>query len=121
MITFMDRQVGGVLKQLDADGLAGDTIVFFFSDHGAGMPRSKRWLYDSSLRVPMIVRFPDGKGAGTTSDRLVSFVDFGPTVLSLAGVKVPAAMQGKPPACPPVPRVRRWSRGNRHPGSADTG
>ena len=102
MITFMDRQAGGVLKQLDDDGLAGDTIVFFFSDHGAGMPRSKRWLYDSSTRVPLIVRFPEryaglapGK-PGTTTDRLVSFVDFGPTVLALAGADVPSHMQGKP-------------------------
>jgi hypothetical protein len=86
---------------LEQDGLAEDTIVFFFSDHGAGMPRSKRWLYDSSLRVPFIVRFPKkyaqlapGK-PGTTTDRLVSFVDFGPTVLSLAGVKIPEHLQGK--------------------------
>jgi uncharacterized sulfatase len=102
MITYMDRQVGEILEQLEKDGLADTTIVFFFSDHGAGMPRSKRWLYDSSLRVPFIVRFPrmfeklaPGQ-PGSTSDRLVSFVDFGPTVLSLAGVKVPAHMQGVP-------------------------
>ncbi|HEY8503259.1 MAG TPA: sulfatase-like hydrolase/transferase, partial [Gemmataceae bacterium] len=102
MITFMDRQVGEVLEQLEADGLADDTIVFYFSDHGAGMPRSKRWLYDSSTRVPLVVRFPKkwekyAPGLpGTTTDRLVSFVDFGPTVLSLAGVKVPEHMQGEP-------------------------
>jgi len=102
MITYMDKQVGAVLAELDKDGLADDTIVFYFSDHGAGMPRSKRWLYDSSLRVPLIVRCPKQYAAlapgqpGTTSDRLVSFVDFGPTVLSLADVKVPAPMQGLP-------------------------
>ncbi len=102
MITFMDKQVGAALKDLEADGLADDTIVFFFSDHGAGMPRSKRWLYDSSLKVPMVVRFPEKwkkwapAAAGSAVDRLVSFVDFGPTVLSLAGVKAPAHMQGKP-------------------------
>jgi uncharacterized sulfatase len=100
MITFMDKQAAGILRQLEEDGLAEDTIVFFFSDHGAGMPRSKRWLYDSSLRVPLIVRFPKKYAhlapskPGTTTDRLVSFVDFGPTVLSLAGVKVPAHLQG---------------------------
>ncbi len=102
MITFMDKQAGGILEQLEADGLADDTIVFFFSDHGAGMPRSKRWLYDSSTRVPLIVRFPSRYEAlapgkpGTATDRLVSFVDFGPTVLGLAGVDVPSHMQGKP-------------------------
>ena len=101
-ITFMDKEVGGVLRQLEEDGLADDTIVFFFSDHGAGMPRSKRWLYDSSLRVPMVIRFPEKwkhlapSAPGTVSDRLISFVDYGPTVLSLAGVKAPAHMQGKP-------------------------
>jgi uncharacterized sulfatase len=95
-ITRMDVEAGRILRELEEDGLAKNTIVFFFSDHGAGMPRSKRWLYDSSLRVPMIVRFPDGQGAGTTSDRLISFVDYGPTVLSLAGVKPPAHMQGRP-------------------------
>jgi uncharacterized sulfatase len=100
MITFMDKQVGGVLRELDDDGLAADTIIFFFSDHGAGMPRSKRWLYDSSTRVPLIVRFPTRYAAlapgpaGTATDRLVSFVDLGPTVLSLAGVDIPAHMQG---------------------------
>jgi arylsulfatase A-like enzyme len=95
-ITRMDLEVGRLLRELEEDGLAKSTIVFFFSDHGAGMPRSKRWLYDSSLRVPFIVRFPDGKGAGTTSDRLISLIDAGPTALSLAGVKPPAHMQGRP-------------------------
>ncbi|GIW79618.1 MAG: sulfatase [Gemmatales bacterium] len=101
MITYMDKQVGDILKQLEDDGLAENTIVFFYSDHGAGMPRSKRWLYDSSTKVPLIIRFPKkyarfapGK-PGSTTDRLVSFVDFGPTVLSLAGVKIPEHMQGK--------------------------
>jgi hypothetical protein len=56
----------------------------------------KRWVYDSGIRVPLIVRFPDGRGAGTTNDDLVSFVDFAPTVLSLAGVPVPDHMQGQP-------------------------
>jgi N-sulfoglucosamine sulfohydrolase len=102
MITFMDKQAGKVLKELEDDGLAEDTVVFYFSDHGAGMPRSKRWLYDSSTRVPFIVRFPKkyadaapGK-PGTMTDRLVNFVDFGPTVLSLAGIQPPDVMQGKP-------------------------
>jgi uncharacterized sulfatase len=100
MITFMDKEVGRLLAELEADGLADETIVFFYSDHGAGMPRSKRWLYDSSLKVPLLVRFPETyarwapTAAGATTDRLVSFVDFAPTVLSLAGVDIPAHMQG---------------------------
>ena len=58
-ITAMDEQVGEILDQLEADGLADDTIVFFFSDHGMGMPRGKRCLYDSGLQVPLLVRFPE--------------------------------------------------------------
>lgn len=102
MITYMDKEVGGVLRELEEDGLVEDTIVFYFSDHGAGMPRSKRWLYDSSTRVPLIIRFPKkyenlqrGK-PGSVVSRLVSFVDFGPTVLSLAGIATPKHMQGTP-------------------------
>ena len=100
-ITVMDLQVADLLLQLEQDGLADDTIVFFFSDHGAGMPRSKYWLYDSSLRVPLIVHFPAKfrhwapSEPGTATDRLVSFVDFAPTVLSLAGAAIPAHMQGQ--------------------------
>ena len=101
-VTLMDRQVGEILKQLEADGLADNTIVFFYSDHGSGLPRGKRWLHESGLKVPLIIRFPKmhehlaPSAAGTTTDRLTSFVDFPPTVLSLAGIKAPDAMQGKP-------------------------
>jgi uncharacterized sulfatase len=101
-ISEMDAQVGGVLAQLEADGLADDTIVFYFSDHGSGMPRSKRWPYNSGLHVPMLVHFPErwahlapeGYEAGGVSNRLVSFVDLAPTVLSLAGLSIPGYMQG---------------------------
>lgn len=96
LITAMDLQVAGYLKQLADDGLADNTIVFFYGDNGRGLPRAKRWVYDSGMRVPLIIRFPDGRDAGTVRDDLVSFVDFGPTVLSLAGVKVPEHMQGRP-------------------------
>lgn len=102
LITAMDYWVGDHLAELDAAGLADDTIVFFFSDHGVGLPRGKRWLYDTGLRVPLLVRFgknfahlAPGK-PGTVSDRLVSFVDFAPTVLRLAGLTPPAVMQGSP-------------------------
>ena len=119
MITLMDRQVGRLLRQLEEDGLEESTIVVFFSDHGAGMPRSKRWLYDSSLRVPLIVRFPETwKGLapaapGTTCDRMVTFVDFGPTVLSLAGVPVPPHMQGTPFLGTGAGKVREYVHGFR--------
>ena len=57
-VTVMDKQVGAILQQLEDDGLAEDTIVFFYSDHGSGMPRHKRALLDSGMRVPLLVRFP---------------------------------------------------------------
>ena len=98
-IADMDGQVAEILRQLDEDGLADNTIVFYWSDHGDGVPRAKRSLYDSGLRVPLMMRIPPalGRGAapGTVRDDLVSLVDLAPTVLALAGVDVPAHMQGR--------------------------
>jgi N-sulfoglucosamine sulfohydrolase len=102
LITCMDKEVGAILEQLEADGLADSTIVFFFADHGLGIPRFKRTLYDSGLRVPLLVRFPPRYqhlapfASGGRTDQLVSFVDFAPTVLKLAGVSIPSHMQGQP-------------------------
>ncbi len=101
-ISEMDQQVGQVLEQLKQDGLEESTIVFYYGDHGSGMPRSKRWLYQSGLRVPMIVlvpaRYQDTVGkeykANSKNDRLVSFVDLVPTVLSLAGERPSENLQG---------------------------
>ena len=100
LIALMDKQTGRILQQLQDDGLADNTIVFFYSDHGSGIPRHKRALYDSGLQVIFLVRFPKkyqpcapGK-PGSQTDRLVSFVDFAPTVLSLAGLPIPDYMQG---------------------------
>ena len=101
-IAVMDRQVGRILDDLASDGLEDDTIVFFFSDHGMGIPRGKRVLHDSGMHVPLMVRCPERfrslvPGApGSTSDRLVSFVDFAPTVLSVLGLEVPPVLQGVP-------------------------
>lgn len=98
-IAAMDAQVGEILRQLDEDGLAANTIVVYWSDHGDGMPRAKRSLYDSGLRVPLMVRLPasfaDARRRGTTSDELVSLIDLAPTMLSLSGVPVPRHMQGR--------------------------
>ena len=94
-IARMDEQAGTILRQLEEDGLAGRTIVFFWTDHGDGLPRAKRWLYDSGLLVPLMVRWPGTLPPGSVDDRLVSLVDLGPTVLSLAGVPVPGHVQGQ--------------------------
>ncbi len=103
-IEEMDQQVGEILAQLDSDGLRESTIIFYYGDHGSGMPRSKRWLYQSGLHVPMIVSIPakwrhlagPEYVPGGTSERLISFVDLAPTVLRLAGAPLPNYLQGQP-------------------------
>ena len=102
VVTEADADAGMHLKELAADGLADDTIVFYFADHGSGMPRNKRSACNSGLRVPMVVYIPEKfkhlappeYKAGGKSDRLVSFVDLAPTILTLAGIEVPAWMHG---------------------------
>jgi arylsulfatase A-like enzyme len=103
-LTVMDGIVGQRIAELEAAGLADDTIIMSYGDHGAGMPRSKRFPYNSGLQVPLIVYIPpkfrnlgppEASRPGSESTRLVSFVDLAPTLLSLAGVKPPEWMQGK--------------------------
>jgi len=93
-IEYNDKLLGGFLQQLEDDGLAENTIVFNWSDHGP-MPRGKRWPYDSGIHVPMIVRWPGGLEPGSVREELLSTIDLGPTVLSLAGVEIPSHMQGQ--------------------------
>jgi len=94
-ITAMDYQVGDVLAELDRQGLSENTIVFFFGDHGWGMSRGKRWVYDSGTRVPLIIRWPEHLRPGSVRDDLVCFLDFAPTVLTLAGAEVSPKLQGQ--------------------------
>ncbi len=91
----MDRQAGRILDRLEADGLADNTIVVFWSDHGRGLARGKRWIYDSGVHVPMIVRWPGQIAAGSVNDELVSTQDLTRTTLSLAGVKPKDYMDGR--------------------------
>jgi len=93
-IEHNDRYMGELLKQLEDDGLADNTIVFHWSDHGP-LPRGKRWPYDSGIRIPMIVRWPENLEPGSISEELVSTIDLGPTLLSLAGINIPMHMQGQ--------------------------
>ena len=97
----VDTFVGRVLGQLESDGLADNTIVIWTTDHGDGLPRAKREIYDSGIKVPMIIAWPerfrpDWVRAGTVDERLVSFVDFGPSILELVGAAPPPWMQGMP-------------------------
>ncbi len=95
-IAHNDGIVGELLRQLEEDGVADDTAAFIWSDHGEGLPRSKRWPYDGGIRVPLIVRWPGTIEPGSVDERLVSMIDLGPTVLSMLGLPVPAHMQGQP-------------------------
>ena len=101
-LSEMDKMVGEKLQLLEEQGLAEDTIIFYFGDHGSGMPRSKRWPYFSGINVPLIVHVPakwkhlasSEYKAGGSSDRRVGFIDLAPTLLSIAGQKPPQHMQG---------------------------
>ena len=102
-MTAMDRRAGELMAEIEAAGLAADTIIIYCGDHGPGMPRCKRTPCDSGLRVPLLVHVPEkwrhlapaGYAPGGVSRRLVSFVDFAPTFLSIYGVPVPGWMQGR--------------------------
>jgi N-sulfoglucosamine sulfohydrolase len=95
-IAVMDREAGELLEQLEKAGLIDSTIIIFYSDNGGPLPRQKREIYDQGTHVPLIIRFPDKKYAGTRISDLVSFVDIPATILSLAGVTLPVYMQGQP-------------------------
>lgn len=113
-ISVMDIAAGEILDQLEEDGLVDDTIVIFWSDHGDGLPRAKRWIYDSGTRVPMIVRIPekfrtgDFGQPGSEDDRLVSMIDLGPTMLNLAGLQIPDYMHGQPFMGKNLPAPRQY-------------
>ena len=101
IVTKLDNEVGQILEGLKRSGLDKNTIVFYYSDHGGVIARSKRFLYQSGTHIPMIVRVPEKyrhfapSGAGSESNRLVAHVDLPPTLLSLAGIPVPDYFQGK--------------------------
>jgi len=93
-VMLMDKQVGAVLQELKDDGLYDNTVLFFYSDHGDGLPYVKRELHHRALKIPLIIKAPFLK-AGTTDDQLISAVDFAPTLLSLTGIPIPQSIQGQ--------------------------
>ncbi len=119
LITAMDQWAGKMIQQLKDDGLYENTIIFYWSDHGVGLPRAKRWLYDSGTHIPLIVRIPekyriDQQGKpGSVSDQLISSIDLGPTVLRLADVKIPKHVQGQPFLGADLPKPRSYVYGGR--------
>jgi N-sulfoglucosamine sulfohydrolase len=99
--TELDRKIGLILKQLEADGLAEDTIIVFFGDNGQSHVRGKQFVNDSGLHISLIIRWPKNFPVpkhfkpGSVDDRLIAAIDFAPTMLSIAGLKKPAKMQGE--------------------------
>ncbi|MEM9282633.1 MAG: sulfatase-like hydrolase/transferase [Verrucomicrobiota bacterium] len=99
-IQKIDRIVGETVTKLEEDGLLEDTFIFFFSDHGGVLPRGKGYAYESGLHIPLVIRIPKNfrdlvdESPGSTQRGFVSFVDFGPTALNLAGVEAPAGIDG---------------------------
>lgn len=119
IIMVMDQKVGGYLKEIEDSGLADNTIVIFWSDHGNGFPRAKRWIYDSGTLVPMIARIPEQwrtaeQGEpGSVDDQLINLIDLGPTVLNLVGLDVPEHMHGQPFLGGNLPEPRKYIYGAR--------
>jgi arylsulfatase A-like enzyme len=112
----MDEQVGELVDRLRQEGVLEDTFIFYFGDHGGVLPGSKGYLYETGLHVPFVVRIPENfrhlvdLEAGTRNDGFIEFVDIGPTTLRLAGIPVPAGMDGRPFMGPGVSRQELESR-----------
>lgn len=101
-IKEMDAEVGEVVEQLKNDGLLENTFIFYYGDHGGVLPGSKGYINEMGVHVPLIVYIPPkyknlvDEKPGTKTDGFVSFIDFGPTVLKLAGAEIPDGIDGKP-------------------------
>ncbi|MFC7337888.1 sulfatase-like hydrolase/transferase [Haloferula chungangensis] len=119
LITALDHWVGEHIQKLKDSGLYEDTIIMFWSDHGVGLPRAKRWLYDSGTRIPLVVRIPEKfrvgeQGTpGSVNDALINSTDFGPTVMNLAGLPTPAHMHGQAILGEGLPAAREYVYGAR--------
>ena len=91
-----DNEIGALMRQLDEEGIADSTVVFFWTDHGISHLRGKQFLYDEGIHVPLIVRFPKRQHAGTVRTDLVSHIDVAAASLDLAGIPIPGYVQGRP-------------------------
>ena len=95
IITATDQRVGELLQEIDDAGLRDDTVVFFWGDHGVGLARGKRWLYDSGVKVPLIIRWPAVVEPDSVRVDLAQFLDLAPTTLAIAGVDRPEHLHGR--------------------------
>ncbi|MEZ4829068.1 MAG: sulfatase [Bacteroidia bacterium] len=123
-VMALDKKIGYVLKKLEEDGLAGNTVVVFMGDHGRAMVRGKQWPYESGLSIPLLIYWPDnrnfpvpkGFSPGTVNHQLIQTIDISATTLDIAGITPPLTMQGRvifgPNAAPP----RQFAFGGRDRG-----
>jgi arylsulfatase A-like enzyme len=95
-VLYLDAEVGKILKRLEDEGIADNTIVFLWTDHGISHARGKQFLYDEGIRVPLIVRWTGVIKPGTVREELVSHIDIAATSLYMAGIPIPDYMQGMP-------------------------
>ena len=95
VVTITDRTIGKMLDELEEAGLAEETLVVFWGDHGAGLARAKRWIYDSGLKVPLVIRWPGKIEPGTLRADFVQFLDLAPTMISVAGGDPPEHLHGR--------------------------
>jgi arylsulfatase A-like enzyme len=98
-VTSMDKEIGRIIKYLEESGLSENTIVIYSSDQGFFLGDhgwyDKRWMYEESIRMPLIIKWPNIVSAGSTNDHLVQNIDFAGTFLDMAGLEIPSDMQGK--------------------------
>ena len=98
----VDKEIAKIIDDLEKEGLLENTIIFYYGDHGGVLPRSKGYIYESGLNVPMVVRVPEKFkklstfNSGSRTSSFVEFVDLVPTVLSIAGIQIPKSVDGKP-------------------------
>jgi N-sulfoglucosamine sulfohydrolase len=119
-VALMDHFVGEVLRRLEADGLAGNTIVVFMGDNGQCLFRSKQFLYDGGLHVPLLIAWPDRRRAGTVDGQLISGIDVSAALLGLAGLPPGPAMQGRDFLAPgATPRTHVFAARDRMDASTD--
>jgi arylsulfatase A-like enzyme len=102
-IALTDKRIGSLLSRLEADNLKDSTIIFFYADHGEGMPRGKTNGINYGYRVPFVIWFPPAYAhlspwgtSGVVTDELIDFTDLAPTIISLAGGEIPSHLEGRP-------------------------
>ncbi|MCF6268957.1 MAG: sulfatase [Melioribacteraceae bacterium] len=103
-VSVLDEKINIVLKRLEEDGLAENTVVFFFADHGRAMVRGKQWLYDPGLHIPLIIRWPGNIKPGSLNNDLLSQIDIAAASLRIAGIELPDNMQGQDFLDPSTPK-----------------